>query len=162
MSSPREQLEAVVAKWRSEIRDYPYTEQGIAAQCAVKLCADELVALLASWQEPAQELTAKRLAFWLCERLSVAQNTEPPLEACADCLADANALLSAPTPAEEQGTCEWCDGHAIMCAECITKMKSEQYKAILATAEAMNEAPGDILNQVVSERFGTLAEKENK
>src|SRR5208283_6001334 len=109
MSSPREQLEAVVAKWRSEIRDYPYTEQGIAARCAVKLCADELVAILASWQEPAQE----------------------------------------------QGTCEWCDGHAIMCAECITKMKSEQYKAILATAEAMNKAPADILNQVVSERFGT-------
>src|SRR5208283_2045440 len=111
MSSPREQLEAVVAKWRSEIRDYPYTEQGIAARCAVKLCADELVAILASWQEPVQE----------------------------------------------QGTCEWCDGHAIMCAECITKMKSEQYKAILTTAEAMNKTPADILNQVVSERFGTPA-----
>src|SRR5208337_4768756 len=60
-------------------------------------------------------------------------------------------------PVQEQGTCEWCDGHAIMCAECITKMKSEQYKAILTTAEAMNKAPADILNQVVSERFGTPA-----
>jgi hypothetical protein len=38
----------LIAKWRSEYPDYPSTTLGACAKSAVKLCADELEAALAS------------------------------------------------------------------------------------------------------------------
>ena len=54
----REKLEGLAALWYEQSQNYPLTNEAIAAQCAVRLCAKELRALLAShW--PAQKEDAK-------------------------------------------------------------------------------------------------------
>ena len=47
-----ELVKKLVAKWRGQVREYPYNNEAIAAGCAVKLCANELEAILRPTHTP--------------------------------------------------------------------------------------------------------------
>lgn len=50
--SAEELAKKLVAKWRGQVREYPYNNEAIAAGCAVKLCANELEAILRPTHTP--------------------------------------------------------------------------------------------------------------